>query len=61
MLFFNINISVFINVSISSLTLNEIKDHFIKPFNRVSLETNLSIKTYAILTLLRAPVFNISI
>ena len=47
--------------SISSLTLNKRRDPFIKPVNRVSLGTSLSTKTYIVLTLLRAPIFRISI
>ena len=47
--------------SISSPTLNERKGPFIEPVNRVSLGTDLSTKTYAASTLLRAPVSKISI
>ena len=47
--------------SIFSLTLNKREGPFIKPVNRVSSGTDLSIKTYIALTLLRAPVFRISI
>ena len=68
MLFFGVDISiaaayraVLTGDSISSLTLNEREGPFIKPVNRVLSGTDLSIKTYIVLTLLRAPVFRISI
>ena len=67
MLFFGVDISitaayrvVLTGDSISSLTLNKRKGPFVKPVNRVSPGTDLSIKTYIALTLLRAPVFRIS-
>jgi hypothetical protein len=50
-----------INDFILSLTLNEREGPFVKPINRVSLGTNSFITTYAILTLLRAPISRISI
>ena len=68
MLSFSVDISiaaayraVLTDDSISSPTLNEREGPFIKPVNRVSSGTDLSIKTYIALTLLRAPVFKISI
>ena len=68
MLFFGVDISiaaayraVLTDNSISSPTLNERKGPFIKPVNRVSPGTDLSIKTYIASTLLRAPVSRISI
>ena len=68
MLFFGVDISiiaayraVLTGDSISSLTLNKREGPFVKPVNRVSSDTDLSLKTYIVLTLLRAPDFRISI
>ena len=68
MLFFDVGISavaayraVLTDNSIFSLTLNEREGPFIEPVNRVLSGTDLSIKIYTALILLRAPVFKISI
>ena len=67
-LFFDVGISaaaayraVLTGDSISSPTLNEREGPFVEPVNRVSSGTDLSTKTCAALTLLRAPVFKIFI